>query len=759
MLWCHVLPVEAQDRAWESQDLAWQKLAEEIQHLDYGEFLYARPSHRRDAKTLTALKAIEKAMAPNLTLKQLERFATHPNSKVRTLAIMKAFLSEKPEAFRIIHKQLKDDGSAFPGIAHFSRSIELDQIGRTGQPKVETQERKVQDVARMMMDMVGYHGNDDFEVWTKERIDNPDWLGWYEFLLKPVTQGTSPIPAGIEEKLSEFEKRLNQRPPALRAWLSFIVAGEDMRDSTRETLLGTKAQVIEGGKFLEPDALLEFLRTGNRSMPGIPHADLSKRGSRFILRHARELFRLSDAEPLKEMGYFIAAADLRPDRASAWLREACQVWDGSHQSRDRARAMATLLALKGQEELEFVVNWFYQTASTSSGSSDHSIFISEYRERKPETWKTDITALIEDPGFDSLKSLDVIYLALMINHFEGKEVIEKRWLHEEHAAILRNELRRFTGIKEETIKWINFSKTSDLAPEWTIQLDSRHSFLDVSPDGKTLAIGAAEGEVEIRKATDGSLIGKIPKGDKLKSLSFLQDTGNLSVIRFRNTLEIWGTSPLAKIKEVNISGFQTMESCCLAPDGNWLASRHLSNIGISLYDPNTGEHRWTMKARLRAFAPIEASPDGSRFVVADGFGSTLMLFTPEKQTPLAYLRGHADSPRDAIFSTDGSTLVTTGNDSKILVWNAQTGKLKSKFVSRPRFVAVVGSGEDPTEFFFASQNGTVDLIDVKEGRLIKRLSHNPTRASKIIQHQQSLFATASMHGNSSELIKWQLPEK
>lgn len=205
MLWCCVVPVKAQDRAWESQDLAWQKLAEEIPHLDYGEFLYARPSHRRDTETLTALKAIDTAMAPNLTLKQLERFATHPNPKVRTLAIMKAFLSEPPEAFLIIHKLLKDDGSAFPGIADFSGSIEFDQIGRTGHPKVKTQERKVQDVAGMMMDMVGYHGNTDFKKWSKGRIDNPDWLGWYEFLLKRVTRGTSPVPQGIEEKLSEFE--------------------------------------------------------------------------------------------------------------------------------------------------------------------------------------------------------------------------------------------------------------------------------------------------------------------------------------------------------------------------------------------------------------------------------------------------------------------------------------------------------------------------------------------------------------------------
>lgn len=530
-------------------------------------------------------------------------------------------------------------------------------------------------------------------------------------------------------------------------------------DSTRETLLGTKAQIIEGGKFLGPDALLEFLRTGKRSMLGIPHADFSKRGSRFILRHARELFRLSDAETLKEMGYFIAAADLRPDRASAWLRESCQVWDESYQSWDRARAMATLLALKGQEELEFVVNWFYQTASTSSGSSDHSIFISEYRERKPETWKTDVTALIEDPGFESLKSLDIIYLALMINHFEGKEVIEKRWLHEQEAPTLRNELRRFVGVKEEVIKWIDFSKSAYLTAEWTIPLDDSFAYLDVSPDGKMMALGTRDGEVEIRKTSDGSSLGKIPKGGQLSELTFQQDSGTLSVIRFRHKLEIWSTSPLAKIKEVNIPGFQTMESCCLAPDGNWLASRHLSNIGISLYNPKTGEHRWTMKARLRAFAPIEASPDGSRFVVADGFGSDLMLFTPEKSTPLAYLRAHAETPRQAIFSADSSTMVTTGNDSKILVWNAKTGELISRFVSRQRFVPVVASGENPTEFFFVSSNGTVDLVEVKNGTLTKRLSHDGSRVSIMTRHHQSLFAIAGKRATGSALIKWQLPKK
>ncbi len=41
--------------------------------------------------------------------------------------------------------------------------------------KIDTHEHKVSALAQSMMDMIDIPRNEDFEVWAKQHLDNPDW--------------------------------------------------------------------------------------------------------------------------------------------------------------------------------------------------------------------------------------------------------------------------------------------------------------------------------------------------------------------------------------------------------------------------------------------------------------------------------------------------------------------------------------------------------------------------------------------------------
>lgn len=62
------------------------------------------------------------------------------------------------------------------------------------------------------------------------------------------------------------------------------------------------------------------------------------------------------------------------------------------------------------------------------------------------------------------------------------------------------------------------------------------------------------------------------------------------------------------------------------------------------------------------------SPDGQSVVVCPSWGLEVKVWSAETGQLLATLAGHAARPRDAIFSPDGHSIITTGTDRRGIVW-------------------------------------------------------------------------------------------
>ncbi len=739
----------------------WQRLAEQISYVNYSDFLYNRPPRNFGDAASPRLNALQAAMAIPADLPDLKRRVEHPNPKVRALALMKLYVSGDPNAFRVIHGRLRDEGLAFPLLSPFGSGPTFDfDLNQIKPPEVDTQEQKLGGLAQRMLDMIDCPRNEDFEVWAKRRLDNPDWMGWYEFLLKRVTRGTSPTPEGINEELAAFEKLLDQRPPAMRAWLGFVVADEAMSVPMEDTVLGTRDELIEKGKALGPDALLGFLRDGSRAGLKDPNVDDPKNGTRFILRHAKHFFRKKDAEALRKMGHYIAASDLRPDMASVWIREACAKWSETYQGWDRARAMAALLDLRADKELRFVIDWLYETERIGSGTTDQTAFITEYHRRRPAAWRKAMTALVAHPGFDSIDTMSLIYLAIMINDLHGEILVDKALLTDEREAELHNAIRRALGLAEKQVKWIELNHEGErLDPEWSVPFNGKATRMEMSPDGTLLAIVMDDGKIRIHRAPGGAVLGEIPADDALLvTLGFHRANGSLMVVRFGGKVEFWNPRTLQLEREVKIEGFGATE-VCLDSGGEWLASRQANHVGISVYDLETGKQRWNIPMPICAFGLIGASPDGSRFAVCDGFNRTVLLFDPAKSKPLARLNGHSGMPRQVAFSADGATMVTSGSDTKIMVWNMKTGARIAEYTSRRKHPPVLAYSGDSTSFLLGGGSGKITQVNLADGRVTQSLEFDGTWPQAIAQSNKNLVAVVHTPSAQSTLVGWRLKDE
>jgi WD40 repeat protein len=67
------------------------------------------------------------------------------------------------------------------------------------------------------------------------------------------------------------------------------------------------------------------------------------------------------------------------------------------------------------------------------------------------------------------------------------------------------------------------------------------------------------------------------------------------------------------------------------------------------------------------------SPDGSRIVTVSG-DNTAGIWDAATAKETAVLRGHEGSVFSAAFSSDGSRIVTVSDDETARIWDAATGK-------------------------------------------------------------------------------------
>jgi WD40 repeat protein len=688
------------------------RLSDQIPYVGYGDFLYGRKDGMlSDHPTVKeAERSLQAALEEPLAIDRLAKLADHSDPRVRTLALLKLYALENHDALRVIHRHLGDSAATFP------------MLDWTHDPAgaiiPATEPATVGGIASLMLKMTGYpahwegRGGKDptFEAWSAKRLGNPEWIGWYDFLYKRATGGRSPIPAESAGRIAELRKKLDACPFAVRAWMWFGVADDCLMQPLYDTPLATEAEMVEAGKKLGAEALLAFLRDGTRAGLREPKADDPERGRRFILSHAKQLFREQDSEALAAMGQFTAAADANPKSAPELIRRLLGADDRPHDW-DIARGMAALLDLRGDTEAEFVVKWFYDTPSYPHGSSAQSIFIDEYQRRRPAAWQRPASMLVGHPAFERLPPLDLIYLGIMVNQLSGQEIVPAGMMHESFEMEARNRLRAHFGHPEVVHRRLETPATQPVPPSRSTGLPGESVSLAMSPDGELVAVGRDSGSVLVFETKKGEPVGELPvEGAAL--VHFRKPDGVLMVITKAGLLTEWDAKGRKQLREVKLGEYFTDEMA-ISDDGGILATRFHD---LSVYDLKSGKPKWTAELRSRAGDGfISLSPDGTRLAVCDGFERAIQLFDAAVSKPIATMNRHSGVPAQAYFSPDGKLLLTTGSDSKIVVWDGVTGEFRHEYRGDTAYVAAIGFAADSRTFFVTTEPGRVSRIDATTG--------------------------------------------
>jgi hypothetical protein len=427
-----------------------ETIANSMTHFATGAILNNRPLWRWDipsnlldeqARLEADIRAIgSKPDALRLLLKD-------PDPRVRTVALGALFVREDPQDLQSIAAMMRDDAPTVPdlhnsmsaafGIKALSELESPQTVGAVAREMV----RFYLDAAHIpptgpVIDSLGYaidgHGYRStirsastaqlqmtFDVYWRERKDRANCASWYLVKLKRATRQTEPTQPQYQADIDAVLARIRALPSPERDWTLFFAARGIVSDAT----------LLRAAKAIGPDALMGFLLIKQFSSDPDLHftgSDFDPRNelyvpiSRFILRHATDLLRPTDASALRANAtnelqrwnsttpLWMSAADALqpihdPARAAAQMKadiEKLSSIPGTDNQHQQVALATALWHLRGASETDFLVKWFYTLPSKFSSSRNVDFLVNVEEDGRPDT-PVFLKCLVADPNFDT----------------------------------------------------------------------------------------------------------------------------------------------------------------------------------------------------------------------------------------------------------------------------------------------------------------------------------------------------------------------
>ena len=154
-----------------------------------------------------------------------------------------------------------------------------------------------------------------------------------------------------------------------------------------------------------------------------------------------------------------------------------------------------------------------------------------------------------------------------------------------------------------------------------------------------------------------------------------------------------------------------------SPDSKNLAVA--TDIGIWLYDAQTGEELDLFTGGTGVCNSVDFSPDGNT-LVSDINGNYLCMWDVNTGRQIRTFFGHSHYVISAIaFSPDGKTLVSGGSGGDVKFWNAETGEYIRRFTGHHNFVNRISFTPDSKLLATASADKKIYILDVETGESIR----------------------------------------
>ncbi|MFE2988625.1 trypsin-like peptidase domain-containing protein [Streptomyces sp. NPDC059262] len=194
--------------------------------------------------------------------------------------------------------------------------------------------------------------------------------------------------------------------------------------------------------------------------------------------------------------------------------------------------------------------------------------------------------------------------------------------------------------------------------------------VDVSPDGKTLAIVTGDGgTLQLRNLVTGKkrtlFRGDDSPGYREPLVVFSPDGRTVAAGESSGTVRLWDVATGKKHGTLNGQG-SSVYDVRFSPDGQTVATGEDSGT-VRLWDVATGKKHGTLNGQGSSVYDVRFSPDGQTVATGEDSG-TVRLWDVATRRERGTLNGHGGAVSAMAFSPDGKTLATGEDSGTVRLW-------------------------------------------------------------------------------------------
>jgi WD40 repeat protein len=233
--------------------------------------------------------------------------------------------------------------------------------------------------------------------------------------------------------------------------------------------------------------------------------------------------------------------------------------------------------------------------------------------------------------------------------------------------------------------------------------------LDLSRDGRWLALGDAAGNIQVWDFPAHHLVTNLVAPKPLVFAVNFSPQGNIlacgsTALHDRTVLKLWAVAGWREIslQRINLTHFIEPD---FSPDERTLAIGYGDGMA-AWWDLATGKRQALFDCHYASGVNVAFSPDGRLFATA-GYDGLVTVWDAATRRPKPIGRGYRNALHDVAFSPDARRLVATGTSPNGLVkiWDVQTGRDVATLPGEPGWFCRIGFSPDGNTLFAASLEG------------------------------------------------------
>lgn len=269
----------------------------------------------------------------------------------------------------------------------------------------------------------------------------------------------------------------------------------------------------------------------------------------------------------------------------------------------------------------------------------------------------------------------------------------------------------------------------------------------LSPDGKHLLTGGADGDARIWEIHTGQTVRKLSgHQDWVNWATFNKDGTKILTGGKDGVARIWDANtgqPLLDLRGHD----KSVNNAVFSPDGTRVLTAGEDKTA-RVWDTQTGKNLLVIKGHEVYLNSTAYSHDGKMIATASG-DRTARVWDAKTGKPIATLVGHGNTVLSVAFSADGKKVVTGSSDNTARVWETETWTSVRELRGHALQVNSAEFSADGRLILTASKDGTVRLWDAETGRdLSEWRGHRSGVNAAIFSADNRFIFTASGDGTA-----------